>query len=157
MRWHSQQHGLERYNCADSLDRTNAASYFGAVQVHPAMPHLKLAVQLPQKQDLFSYLHVPAFAAWPFLFARIRQTPATVSTVRRHTSLHMTFCLTQSLSTMKIQHTVQQQDANIIAFVQQSDQPACNISSYYKCQAVVTQRGTTDASEHAAATIACFV
>lgn len=33
MRWQSQQHGLERYNCADSLDRTNAASYFGAVQV----------------------------------------------------------------------------------------------------------------------------
>ena len=33
MRWQSQQHALERYNCADSLDRTNAASYFGAVQV----------------------------------------------------------------------------------------------------------------------------
>ena len=28
-----QQHGIIRYNCADSLDRTNAASYFGAVQV----------------------------------------------------------------------------------------------------------------------------
>lgn len=24
---------MVRYNCADSLDRTNAASYFGAVQV----------------------------------------------------------------------------------------------------------------------------
>jgi hypothetical protein len=33
MRWRSQQQGLLRYNCADSLDRTNAASYFGAVQV----------------------------------------------------------------------------------------------------------------------------
>ena len=37
MRWQSQQQGLERYNCADSLDRTNAASYFGAVQVHPTL------------------------------------------------------------------------------------------------------------------------
>ncbi|CAN6468275.1 unnamed protein product [Victoria cruziana] len=27
------QHGVIRYNCADSLDRTNAASYFGALQV----------------------------------------------------------------------------------------------------------------------------
>eukprot|EP00898_Chlorokybus_atmophyticus_P001755 jgi/Chlat1/2580/Chrsp178S02444 len=27
------QHGVVRYNCADSLDRTNAASFFGAVQV----------------------------------------------------------------------------------------------------------------------------
>eukprot|EP00891_Asterochloris_glomerata_P005930 jgi/Astpho2/5930/Aster-02418 len=33
MRWQRQQRGLERYNCADSLDRTNAASYFAAVQV----------------------------------------------------------------------------------------------------------------------------
>ncbi|KAK9818315.1 hypothetical protein WJX72_010447 [[Myrmecia] bisecta] len=33
MRWSGQQQGLLRYNCADSLDRTNAASYFGAVQV----------------------------------------------------------------------------------------------------------------------------
>lgn len=32
MRWLSQQQGVVRYNCADSLDRTNAASYFGAVQ-----------------------------------------------------------------------------------------------------------------------------
>lgn len=32
MRWLSQQRGVVRYNCADSLDRTNAASYFGAVQ-----------------------------------------------------------------------------------------------------------------------------
>ncbi len=32
MRWHTQQKGIVRYNCADSLDRTNAASYFGAVQ-----------------------------------------------------------------------------------------------------------------------------
>ena len=27
------QQGLARYNCADSLDRTNAATYFAAVQV----------------------------------------------------------------------------------------------------------------------------
>lgn len=27
------QSGVVRYNCADSLDRTNAASFFGAVQV----------------------------------------------------------------------------------------------------------------------------
>ncbi|BDA46239.1 probable phosphoinositide phosphatase SAC9 [Coccomyxa sp. Obi] len=32
-RWSSRQCGVVRYNCADSLDRTNAASYFGAVQV----------------------------------------------------------------------------------------------------------------------------
>ena len=31
--WHTQQCGVIRYNCADSLDRTNAASYFAAVQV----------------------------------------------------------------------------------------------------------------------------
>lgn len=29
----SQQNGVVRFNCADSLDRTNAASYFGALQV----------------------------------------------------------------------------------------------------------------------------
>ncbi|GLT56600.1 hypothetical protein SLA2020_296310 [Shorea laevis] len=29
----SHQHGIIRFNCADSLDRTNAASYFGALQV----------------------------------------------------------------------------------------------------------------------------
>lgn len=29
----SHQHGVIRFNCADSLDRTNAASYFGALQV----------------------------------------------------------------------------------------------------------------------------
>lgn len=29
----SHQNGVIRYNCADSLDRTNAASYFGALQV----------------------------------------------------------------------------------------------------------------------------
>ena len=50
VRWQSQQHGLERYNCADSLDRTNAASYFGAVQVHPATPHATVAVQQQHKQ-----------------------------------------------------------------------------------------------------------
>lgn len=33
---HSQQ-GVLRYNCADSLDRTNAASYFAAVQVSCSM------------------------------------------------------------------------------------------------------------------------
>lgn len=31
--WRQRQEGLLRYNCADSLDRTNAASYFIAVQV----------------------------------------------------------------------------------------------------------------------------
>ena len=33
MRWTSRQTSLLRFNCADSLDRTNAASYFAAVQV----------------------------------------------------------------------------------------------------------------------------
>ena len=32
-RWFRQQRGIMRYNCADSLDRTNVASFFGAVQV----------------------------------------------------------------------------------------------------------------------------
>ncbi|GAX77587.1 hypothetical protein CEUSTIGMA_g5031.t1 [Chlamydomonas eustigma] len=32
-RWFSQQRGVVRYNCADSLDRTNVASFFGAMQV----------------------------------------------------------------------------------------------------------------------------
>jgi hypothetical protein len=32
-RWFRQQCGVTRYNCADSLDRTNVASFFGAVQV----------------------------------------------------------------------------------------------------------------------------
>ena len=31
--WRHQQQGMLRFNCADSLDRTNAASYFVAVQV----------------------------------------------------------------------------------------------------------------------------
>ena len=31
--WRQQQQGMLRFNCADSLDRTNAASYFVAVQV----------------------------------------------------------------------------------------------------------------------------
>ena len=35
--WRSRQKGVVRYNCADSLDRTNAASYFAAVQVRPFM------------------------------------------------------------------------------------------------------------------------
>lgn len=35
-RWFKQQRGITRYNCADSLDRTNVASYFGAVQVSGA-------------------------------------------------------------------------------------------------------------------------
>ena len=38
VRWRSRQNGVVRYNCADSLDRTNAASYFGAVQVQ-CSPH----------------------------------------------------------------------------------------------------------------------
>ncbi|KAK9855470.1 hypothetical protein WJX84_007789, partial [Apatococcus fuscideae] len=33
MRWQTQQQGVLRFNCADSLDRTNAASYFAAIQV----------------------------------------------------------------------------------------------------------------------------
>ncbi|KAF5842707.1 SacI homology domain-containing protein [Dunaliella salina] len=33
VRWLLQQRGLARYNCADSLDRTNVGSFFGAVQV----------------------------------------------------------------------------------------------------------------------------
>lgn len=32
-RWFKQQRGVTRYNCADSLDRTNVGSFFGAVQV----------------------------------------------------------------------------------------------------------------------------
>lgn len=32
-RWFRQQCGVMRYNCADSLDRTNVTSFFGAVQV----------------------------------------------------------------------------------------------------------------------------
>lgn len=31
--WLKQQRGVTRYNCADSLDRTNVGSFFGAVQV----------------------------------------------------------------------------------------------------------------------------
>jgi len=43
--WRSQQRGIVRYNCADSLDRTNAASYFAAVQVpyFPSLPAMQLA------------------------------------------------------------------------------------------------------------------
>lgn len=33
VRWFKQQRGITRYNCADSLDRTNVGSFFGAVQV----------------------------------------------------------------------------------------------------------------------------
>lgn len=33
--WLRQQKGVMRYNCADSLDRTNVGSFFGAVQVRP--------------------------------------------------------------------------------------------------------------------------
>lgn len=32
-RWFRQQRGVARYNCADSLDRTNVGSFFGAIQV----------------------------------------------------------------------------------------------------------------------------
>lgn len=35
VRWFKQQQGVTRYNCADSLDRTNVGSFFGAVQVGP--------------------------------------------------------------------------------------------------------------------------
>ena len=37
-RWQAQQRGCVRFNCADSLDRTNAASYFCAVQVQLLQP-----------------------------------------------------------------------------------------------------------------------
>lgn len=33
MHWQAQQQGVLRFNCADSLDRTNAASYFAGIQV----------------------------------------------------------------------------------------------------------------------------
>jgi hypothetical protein len=36
VRWFKQQQGVTRYNCADSLDRTNVGSFFGAVQVGEA-------------------------------------------------------------------------------------------------------------------------
>ena len=39
--WQQRQAGLLRYNCADSLDRTNAASYFIAVQVRCRNTHHK--------------------------------------------------------------------------------------------------------------------
>jgi hypothetical protein len=35
--WMRQQRGAARYNCADSLDRTNVGSFFGAVQVRADM------------------------------------------------------------------------------------------------------------------------
>ncbi len=38
--WRQQQQGMLRFNCADSLDRTNAASYFVAVQVSLGHDHL---------------------------------------------------------------------------------------------------------------------
>lgn len=33
MRWHRQQRGIVRFNCADSLDRTNAATCFAMLPV----------------------------------------------------------------------------------------------------------------------------
>lgn len=33
VRWFSHQMGVNRFNCADSLDRTNVASFFVAAQV----------------------------------------------------------------------------------------------------------------------------
>lgn len=36
-KWFRQQRGIARYNCADSLDRTNVGSFFGAVQVRFSM------------------------------------------------------------------------------------------------------------------------
>ena len=36
VRWYRQQRGVMRYNCADSLDRTNVSSFFGALQVRGA-------------------------------------------------------------------------------------------------------------------------
>ena len=41
--WRSRQKGVVRYNCADSLDRTNAASYFAAVQVRELCSPLLLS------------------------------------------------------------------------------------------------------------------
>jgi hypothetical protein len=46
------QRGLVRYNCADSLDRTNLASFFGALQVLLEQgKRLGLALELPQQQQ----------------------------------------------------------------------------------------------------------
>jgi hypothetical protein len=42
VRWLKQQRGVTRYNCADSLDRTNVGSFFGAVQVGCG-PHVTVA------------------------------------------------------------------------------------------------------------------
>ena len=33
MKWHTHQHGVLRFNCADSLDRTNAATCFAMLPV----------------------------------------------------------------------------------------------------------------------------
>lgn len=42
-----------RYNCADSLDRTNAASYFAAVQVPACLLLLFVCVQVCLLEPLF--------------------------------------------------------------------------------------------------------
>jgi len=39
--WRQQQQGMLRFNCADSLDRTNAASYFVAVQARAIVCRLR--------------------------------------------------------------------------------------------------------------------
>lgn len=154
MRWHSQQHGLERYNCADSLDRTNAASYFGAVQVHPAMPHLKVAVQHTvscgqlydcSRQTLWR-LNVRlggSRSAFDCSCSDENQTCSAtcvclhlqhglfsllacikilllLSQSNFYTNLHMTFCLTQSMPTMK--YSIQS-SGKMTAFVQQTINP----------------------------------
>ncbi len=52
----------------------------------------------------------------------------------------MTFLSDTKHANGEMQHTVKQQDANITAFMKPSDQPACNISSYQGCQALIQQR-----------------
>jgi hypothetical protein len=98
-------------------------------------------------------MRVPASATWPLLFARMHQNSAIVFTVKLlHKSAHDILSDTKHANN-EIQHTVKQQDDSFCAA---NHQPACNISSYYACQALVTRRSTTGASEHAAPTIACF-
>lgn len=59
-RWLKQQRGLVRYNCADSLDRTNVSSFFGAVQV--------LAEQC-REMDI-SVAHAPKGGVSPYMTKR---------------------------------------------------------------------------------------
>ena len=53
VRWQQYQQGVLRYNCADSLDRTNAASYFAAVQVRSDVAKLRLSMAAHRRRDAF--------------------------------------------------------------------------------------------------------